>query len=278
MARKIEKYNIKRYESIAQFERTIMAAKSPWPKDERIAEIATERAAKWYGTATMAEANDLLLHGDKSAAKQEIFKSIAAIRQQIQKDTKRRTLYSDVCGCAPNVPAYIAGCPKSMINTRQTSGKQKVITVVYNGAISARSAANEVAKNAANLLGAILALEAGGARINLYAAIVASKWDNTRGTIWNGFFLKVKTAAQYVDVAKLVYPLTHASFTRRHFFKFQEAFMLPKKYREDGGYPADNIPADIFKLAGIKPDRVLSYYGIEGKGYKEIANMIDLGA
>ena len=185
-----------------------------------MASIATDRShIKNAKTKDFAEANDLLMYGDKKTAKKIDDAGFAKVRCEIAKYMIHRQPYSSVVGFAANVPAYLAGSPNSMINIKQNKTKEKVVNIAYSVTTSWSTDPNDIISAGTNLLSAICKIEAGGIRVNLFSC-----WciKNNSGTQLVGFATKVKDSKEKIDTLKVAYPLCNPSMQRRHAFKWTE--------------------------------------------------------
>lgn len=231
----------------------------------------------WYrddftGTHTFEEATGLLLEGDRENA-DKVLRAVMAIKRQVGKETKRQRVGTAVVGFAPNVPNYLAGVPRAMITATPSKRKDKIINLVYDTTAPCIVEKEVLQKAVINAAGAIVALEAGGARVNVYAT-----FSVVSGQHKSGVFVKVKNASQPLDVLKMIYPLGHPSMMRRHMFRWLEVTPMPKGFRH--GYGTCMSASQVGKLAqsaDIKCDRVLNYEVASENDYKTLARMIDTG-
>ena len=224
------------------------------------------------GTHTFEEATGLLLEGDRQNA-DKVLRSVMAIKRQVGKETKRQRVGTGIVGFAPNVPNYLAGVPRNMITATPSKRKDKIINLVYDTTAPCSVEKEALQKAVINIAGAIVALEAGGARVNVYATFSGYAGQNK-----SGVFVKVKNASQPLDVLKMIYPLGHPSMMRRHFFRWLEITPMSKKFRS--GYGTCMSTSGVGQLAqkaDIKCDRVLNYEVASENDYKAIAKMIDTG-
>lgn len=268
MAKKLQEIIAGRYESVTAFVRDLENRPS-WN------DASSAHGVGFTGTETYEEADELLLKGDKKTAG-EISHKLVAIKQQLSKEAPKRRIYSTIQGCAPNVPAYIAGTPNSMINSMQKTGKTKVLTIAYNVAVSAFVTTDEMRETATQLVGAIMALEAGGTRVNLYICVEGRGWrGKNAGQKWF-VAIKIKSAGQALDTLKMCYPLIHPSMFRRHFFRWLETREGVGASLRDG-YGCVSSGVDGLKAVKLEVDRLLTFDNCQHKDYKEIAQFIDLG-
>lgn len=224
------------------------------------------------GTHTFEEATGLLLEGDRQNA-DKVLRAVMAIKRQVGKETKRQRVGTGVVGFAPNVPNFLAGVPRNMITATPSKRKDKIINLIYDTTAPADTDKEVLQRAVINIAGAIVALEAGGARVNVYATFsVESKKHKS------GVFIKVKNACQPLDVLKMIYPLGHPSMMRRHLFRWLEVTPMAKSFRH--GYGTCMTASQCGQLAqnaDIKCDRVMNYSTASDNDYKALARMIDTG-
>lgn len=234
---------------------------------------SSKRESNSKGTKTYEEATELLLKGDRATA-DKVLRDVAAIKRLINKQAKRWRVETGVVGFAPNVPNYLAGVPRSMITAKPADRKDKVVNVVYNFAAPYFVTKEELTTAVINLAGAVCALEAGGARVNVFAQFAAEN-----GSDKLGLFVKVKNASQPMDTLKMIYPLGHPSMLRRHALRWVEtANGIPTSFASDYGQAVTlGTAGNIAAAAGVKCDRVIDYSIASNNDYKALAKMIDTG-
>lgn len=228
---------------------------------------------EFTGTTSFEAATRLLLEGDRENA-DSVLRRVVAIKREVGKTTKRQLVGTGVVGFAPNVPNFLAGVPRNMITATPTNKKDKIINLVYNTTAPADTDKEVLQRAVINMAGAIVALEAGGARVNVYATFSVSASGGHR----SGVFVKVKNASQPLDVLKMIYPLGHPSMMRRHFFRWLEVTKMPAAFRHGYGQYMQNYEVGrLANEAGIKADRVIGYETASQNDYKALARMIDTG-
>jgi len=238
----------------------------------------SKRRLEFTGTKDFESATKLLLEGDRQSA-DEVLRQVTAIKRQVGKETQRQRVGTGVVGFAPNVPNYLAGVPRNMITATPNKRKEKIINLVYNIGCPYSVDKETLKKAVINLAGAIVALEAGGARVNVFANWTV--WDSKRGggKHYTSLFVRVKNASQPLDCLKMIYPLGHPSMLRRHAFRWIETTKeVPECFSH--GYGSQVEPHQVGRLcadAGVKCDRVLDYQSASENDYKALARMIDTG-
>lgn len=233
---------------------------------------------KWALTSTYDEADNLLLYGDKELQKKIEEAGVKDMRTKLEHYANRRKVFSSVVGFAANVPAYLSGTPNSMINVRQVRTKQKVLTFMYNTSVRASTSAERIVRATAQLVSAVLLVEASGVRVNVYAG-EAFKEDGAPSVCW---LCRVKDSGQKLDTLKMSYPLAHPSMLRRHWFRLLETTEgVPASYTCGYGRVIDSEQEAmrVLKAANINNiQRVLCFSDIEGCTAEEIAKMLVEGA
>ena len=229
----------------------------------------------FYGTKDYKEADRLLLFGDKKLQKKIEEAGVYTTRMRLKYQANKKQVYSSVVGFAPNVPAYIAGAPNSMINQRQIKARQRVVTIMYNASVSCCVSADDIINATAQMISAIMLVEAAGIRVNVYVGeICESTGDRQRF----GWLLRIKDSGQKIDTLKMSYPLAHPSMLRRHGFKLLETTPgVSSDFEANYGMPinSEKVSFEFLKTAGVNNiQRVLSFGTICGKNAEDIAKMI----
>lgn len=204
---------LEKFESISDFQRTINT-RDVHEFYKYI--LSSENATKTFaGTESYEEAQNLLLHGDKSIAAK-----LVECKGKRMNETKKSTIYNSPIGFVPNVPNYLSGRPDNMFAVKtQTYKSCKVLNVCVNSAVAYSVETKDIIAFNKKLLNVVYTLEKRGYRLNLYVGVVAefSKSKNI-----GACFIKVKDSGKLLNVTNVAYPLCNASFLRRHFFKWVE--------------------------------------------------------
>lgn len=170
-------------------------------------------------------------------------------------------------GHRPNVGAYLAGSPYSMVRFEPQPQPNKSVRMYYNLAASASVDSQSLAYVGASILGAIDALQVDGYAVELTIAMLirTSDGDNFHATI------KVKDFGDTWNPAAIAFMLAEPSFFRRSLFALIniEQVKDPKSIAAELGYglgrPVDktddmgyDIQFDgILSEDDIKPDDAL---------------------
>lgn len=258
----------KRFGSIKEFNNYLDAG-----TNHLISESSHTGSSDFTGTESYADATKLFLYGDKELQKRINELGVAKYRKvAMNKFAPKRQTFSCVQGFAPHVPNYIAGTPNSMINMRTMHIRQNVVTVFYNSAVSGWVDADDITKAVSKLCCALVKLEAQGIRVNLYAGTLG-----TSGKQNGSFAIKIKDSGQPFDTLKMVYPLAHPSFNRRHKFRFIE---VTKEINSSWahGYGSsqtnDEKTREFLCEHGLKVDRAFNYESLQCAAIDDIINMI----
>lgn len=227
------------------------------------------KIVKFTGTKNFAAANDLMIHGWADGAK----RVQAAMIQASGAVSDRPRCYNSVVGFAPNVPNYIMGHPLNMINKKRVRVPARVVDIVYNCAVEYNVKAKDIEAAAAKLFNVVAGLEKSGVRVNLWVANINISNDQNAS-----FAVKIKSAAQPFNLLKMVYPVVHPSFLRRHAFAALERVGVTGSHSDWGGYgrvvkDPEKIKNTICAL-GISDKNIFDYHSISDKTEKQIADMI----
>lgn len=161
--------------------------------------------SNWCGVKNYEEALKLLSEGYQPVVE----KLKAEIKANVQGNAKRVSFTNDIVGYAPVVPLAIMGVPNAMINSHMTTIKTKVIDVYYDGTFHCGVSSDDILKTGAKLLSVIISLEQQGYRFNLYQ--VQGYADNNSCDM---LVVKIKDAAQPLDLKRVSFPMTHTAFFR----------------------------------------------------------------
>ena len=222
-------------------------------------------------TATYQEADNLLLYGDKNLQKKVEAAGVATTRLKLRETPRGRSFYSAVVGVAPNVGNAIAGVPTAMINVKVRKQPQRVLTVCYTCSAAATVSANDIIKTSAELISALMIIEASGVRVNLYLGEVSEAADQHVA-----FLVRIKSASQPFDVLKMVYPMAHPSMLRRHMFR---ALEITDGVNGEFSYGYGRcVPVreheELFKQTRQKIDVCTDFYQCRYKTAKDIITML----
>lgn len=160
---------------------------------------------KWCGVDSYEQALEYLEKGYQPVVDKLKF----AIRANISGQGKRISFHNDIVGCAPVVPLAIMGVPNAMVNSHMKQIKAKVVDVYYDGVFGCGVSSEDIIKTGSKVIAAILQLEQQGYRFNLYQVQSYSDREDC-----DMMTVKLKDAAQPLDLKRISFPLTHTGFFR----------------------------------------------------------------
>lgn len=164
-----------------------------------------EEDSDWFYVKNYDEALTLLRDG---YAPQVTTGEIEAIAES---DGKRMSIQNDIVGFAPIVPLALKGIPTCMLNTHIRPIKSKVLDLYFDATYTAGISASRMVENGKKILGAIMALEKSGYRVNLYA--MQGYWSHgDEGA--DILTVKIKSSNQPFDLKRMSYALMHPAFFR----------------------------------------------------------------
>lgn len=159
----------------------------------------------WLGVESYEQALRLLEEGYQPVV--EEMKTM--IKTNLQGEGKRISFHNDVVGYAPIVPLAIMGVPNSMLNSYMKPIKSKVVDVYYDGTFRCGTSSSDIIATGAKVISVIIKLEQQGYRFNLYQV---QGYSDETGT--NLMKVKLKDAAQPIDLKRISFPMTHTAFFR----------------------------------------------------------------
>lgn len=238
--------NIINYNSLVEFSKDLQSPVKKICQDYVTSDMRGESRERWTGTASFAEADNLLLNGDMVNAQ----KLVDAVTNCIYNGKRRAGLQPAVVGCVPCVPNAVRNLPLSMLQTSKRPSRP-IIRLMINISTPHNTSANTITENAAKVLSAIKAVEAAGYSIELSVCcytLHTPEYIFSRITAADAFTILVKKAGEHLDIARLAYILCNPSFLRRHSFRWFETHYTgrSKKVARCKGYsiaPPDAIDA-----------------------------------
>lgn len=219
-------------------------------------------------TESYDTANNLMLGGWHDGAK----RVQVAMVQSASASSDRPRCYNSVVGFAPNVPNYLAGYPLNMINKKRVRVPARVVDIVYNCAVDYGVESNKIETAAAKLFNVAVSLERSGVRANLWV-MVASEAGRERFVM----AVKIKSANQPFNLVKMIYPVVHPSFLRRHGLAVMERAGLSRSTKWGCyGRPIsdDKKQKECASALGVNTQNVFNYYQVSEMTEREITNMI----
>lgn len=250
------RYFAKSFPSLDAFAGYLDRAKSTDLFKGREASISGKKS--FAGTESLEEAASLLRFGDLKNAERLV--AGVAVPGAVTESIRARRVRC-VAGSSVNVAAALSGRPKSMYKIVRSRVPAKVLNLAYNQNIDYTVAASEIVTVAVRLANTILSIEKAGYQINLYSAVCVHKGSEALGC-----FVRVKSAGQYLDVARLAYSLVNPSFLRRSVFRFIETLPGLTNPAWPLGYGSVAVSGEdvdgLAAAAGLAGSRVLSFYNI----------------
>ena len=121
-------------------------------------------------------------------------------------------------GSKPNVPAALAGKPKSMRQRQRQPQKVKTVRIVYDQCQNANTSAMTLKQSGTAVLCLVYALEKSGYRVKFDLLPFASQRMNECAIS----LINLKDFRQPLDLLKLSFPITHPAMFRRFGFTWLE--------------------------------------------------------
>lgn len=121
-------------------------------------------------------------------------------------------------GSKPNVPAALAGKPKSMRQRQRQPQKIKTVRIVYDQCQNANTSAMTLKQSGTAVLCLVYALEKSGYRVKFDLLPFASQRMNECAIS----LINLKDFRQPLDLLKLSFPITHPAMFRRFGFTWLE--------------------------------------------------------
>lgn len=172
---------------------------------------------KFYGTATFAEAEELIRYGWDEPVK-ELKSELSKLQAKSNVTTQKARPRNSVVGYAPCVPAAIMGLPESMIATERVPSKVKAVSIIYGNTDAAGASRAEYLKAGAVMLKLVNDLELKGYRVRLICEFKAA----IEGEEVSGARVVIKDWKQPLDLRKIAFPIAHPSMQRRFGFRHLE--------------------------------------------------------
>ena len=166
----------------------------------------TDLESDWHGVESGAEALQLCEKG-WTAKVPEIQKLVREIQKRIP--CRKVETFNNVCGFAPVVPLALSGSPLSMLDSRQTVRKTRVIDLVYDMTLSCMYRADELLSIGMAVLEYVMRLEASGYRVRLSVMTDYTDYDS------GDFVLtRIKSETQPFNIERQCFPLFNPAMFR----------------------------------------------------------------
>lgn len=200
----------------------------------------------WYLTKSLDEAINFAKYGWNEGAKDLNTNFKIATKNATSDIVLKQVL--DVAGYQAVVPLYLQGAPMNMINKKPQVIKQKIITINKVTSFSSGISSSQVIKETTKCLEIIKKIESKGFRVNLNLLISTGKVCVK---------IRLKSANERLNIAKLAFPVVHPSMFRRLFFRFVETYPSYNEMHFKNGYGF--VPQeDDFNIACKKGEVMMS--------------------
>lgn len=213
---------------------------------------------KWTKTENFEQATEMLKNGWDDMAKQLKNKMVGKKLEAEMVKQCRNVLA--VAGYQPVVPLYLAGVPQNMVAKKMVPVKQKVVNITKSLNYSSSVSSDKIIEESIKVMQLVKRIEQQGMKCNIYIAL---------GTEAGGRKIickvKIKGAAERLNVSKLAFPLVHPSMLRRLMFRYIEVCPdVTKAHVGTYGYPVSvddmkrMMPKDVVLPAiwGVDVDKV----------------------
>lgn len=159
------------------------------------------------------EAKDLLFNGYTEAL-DEFVKVI----NMVGNDKKKVSFRNDIVGFQPNVPNYLMGIPKNMINMSTSYVKTPIIDLYYDSSFYGSSSSDNFIEAGKKLIEAILTLERNGYRVNLYNCQIFCESDDEPNIDMR--ILKIKDSNRPLNINRMTFSIAHPAMSRGFDFEW----------------------------------------------------------
>jgi hypothetical protein len=255
---------IKEFKSLSEFNEYL--EKTPLNNIFRWKTLESNTYEKGFNqTQNFSEALELLKNGWEDMSK-KLTQQIKLKASEIQTKKVNRMSY-DVAGFQASVPRYLQGIPTSMINKKQVVQKQKVITIVKHTGYLGNVSAETIVENSLKALQIVKQVEALGYRVNLDVISPANTYSGETAICR----VRIKSAAERLNVSKIAFPLVHPDMLRRMVFRFREVNPDLKDTYWAGSYGSTIY--DKAKVRGYLRDTDYYLHNFIGDVDSEIKNM-----
>ena len=247
------KYTIKNFSSVAAL--NDYCDNTPAVKGWTCA-ASTTGSARFTGTENYDEARRLSETGCPDIVKglKNNLSKFQSARVQ-----PRRATFDNICGYLPNVPAYIAGRPLSMYDSRPNPIKTKVLDIIYCVSVDYSKNTAQMIEAGSAVIQAIQDLESAGYRCNLYCNVTCVFDSGSRVV---SISTRVKNSTEYFNLSRISYAVANPSYLRRHAFKVIETLGL-EYYNKGYGYVSNTEFRNSLKPGqiGIAADELIGNPG-----------------
>lgn len=164
---------------------------------------------------TFAEAVEALTTGDaENAAK--IKKAFEAQRCNAGKVEKIRQTIRTSGGGVPNIPAFLSGSARHMMQRVKRQQRTNILDVYINGTCDYKQKAADILTVNISILQAVQAVERAGYQCNIYVCNIVK---NTNGNLY-AYSVRIKPAGAPLNVYNVAFPMLSPDMLRRVTFKY----------------------------------------------------------
>ena len=219
------------------------------------------------------EATDLLFNGYKEALDEYV-----KVLNIDDNQRKKVTFKNDVVGFQPNVPNYLMGIPKTMINMHTSYVKTPVLDIYYDPRFCGGINKEKFIIAGKKLLSAIMTLEKMNYKINLYYSNFKCKEHNTNINVCS---IKLKDSNRPLNINRITFPIAHPAILRVFSFEWMSKVPNGTYYSGYGEGFFNSIPEnnrrDILDACFGKNARYMIGENIVNNSIEEIMNIIKSG-
>lgn len=234
------------FESLTEFSNTLKKANENRSFDGKILH-SKDGSFEFTGTENFDEAQTYLQKGYKHG-QNELEKVKGTVKVSAVVEKKKSLL--NVAGFAPCVPAAIQGKPKTMYYTKKERTAAPVVRLYYDRRIPGCVSQETITRGGANVVELVKYLEAHGMRVELYAChVTRSSWQ--RFSKKRACIVRIKAAAAALNLQLISYPIIHASYVRRHIFRWMETSKITVGYSNDSYGYTDVSPIEVLRTLGL---------------------------
>lgn len=205
------------FNSITEFTAYLNKAKTNKTFARR--DLASNDTREYYtsnaGTQSFGEAQRLMRNGYKEGVK-KLLSAAGAIKVKTPAHVQHTRLH--VAGQAACVPAALQGQPKTMYCAKKEMKTASVIKLFYNNTATWETSTDTIERAGANIVELAKYIEKKGVRVNLY--VITAVKGGKSGHV--SCVVRIKDSAAPLNIQAVSYPIIHASFLRRHLFRWIE--------------------------------------------------------
>lgn len=164
---------------------------------------------------TFAEAVEALTTGDATNAA-KIKKAFEAQRCDAGKVEKIRQTIRTTGGGVPNVPAFLSGSARHMMQRVKRQQRTNILDIYINGTCDYRQKAADILTVNISILQAVQAVERAGYQCNIYVCNIVK---NSNGELY-AYSVRIKPAGAPLNVYNVAFPMLSPDMLRRVTFKY----------------------------------------------------------